>query len=508
MTGELIGKERACRNCGVSIKFLKTYDAQGAPKFHPATPDGTPHNCLRDKERPVSGDDMLEEIAQSVGVDVRGMDKVQAIREVSKAAQKTPAEIMQLMDSLAKSQNILKMQGQQLLGKGQKSGQTIEEIVERAIEHAAEQRQSGGKQESTGGGGEDGAGEADAGEGLRQDSGEGGESEGGTGLEGTGSGASEGSPEMEKEQEGEVGEEMKVDKEVLKSIAQQLKDQIKKETTKVVEKRLVLGETVQVDTSGQHYLFEEFVQLLVEGERPFLVGPAGSGKTTAALNAAPILGQVFERSDYTTYVKSFCMMSGKHELEGFIDANGVCRDTDFRKAFVEGHFYFMDEVDAANANIILVLNAAIDNGVMSFPDGMKERHKDFRIGVGANTVGLGADAVYAGRTQLDAAFRNRFYFLAWEYDERMELQWAGEDQKEWVLYVQKLRKAQQSLGKSAPRMVISPRASIRGARRLRQGTVKAGAEGFEVLANALIWQGCHEDDKAKVLANVREMKRK
>jgi hypothetical protein len=160
----------------------------------------------------------------------------------------------------------------------------------------------------------------------------------------------------------------------------------------------------------------------------------------------------------------------------------------------------------ANPNVLLVLNAAIENGIMSFPDGMQRRHEHFRLGVGANTVGLGADAQYSGRTQLDAAFRNRFYFLAWEYDEKMELKWSGEDQKDWVMYVQAIRAAQQSMGKSAPRVVVSPRASIRGARRLRSGMVSNNVDGYQKLAAALIWQGCHEDDRNKIMAQMAKGK--
>lgn len=242
----------------------------------------------------------------------------------------------------------------------------------------------------------------------------------------------------------------------------------------------------------------ELFALLAAGQKVFVSGPAGSGKTTAFKLITPALGAYFERTDYDFYFKSVCDLTGKHEFEGFINAAGQIVDTDFRKAYIEGHLYLIDEVDAANANVLTVLNATIENGWGSFPDGKHKQHSHFRIGVAANTVGLGADALYVGRTQLDAAFRNRFYFLAWEYDEELEMRLAGKDQADWVQRVQKLRRAHLSLGKLAPRLVISPRASINGAMLLRNNIVT----DWNRLENALVWQGCSEDDKKRVLKAV------
>ena len=557
-TSDLVGAPRACRHCGKSIRFRQTYGTDGTRKYLPANPDGTDHRCLvqgtkgavgTGNGRPRTEYDVILDMAAAMHIDTGGQSINQLADAIGQQLGKTRAEVYQ------QAQNLLKLEGLNGSGVrgnsggsgGDASGSEIDALVDQAVEQAFGSGVNSGGEASTGGEGSSGEGsqsqsaEADNGtengenangEGSEGSSGEAGEPEEGSGSGEAPKGDAEGVPQPEQgtagqEEAGEEGkegssesgkagekkaaeekvkekkrEQVTVDKEVLKRIAQALKDQIKEETTRKEVKELKFPTADTQDITDQHYLFGEFVQLLVEGEKPFLAGPAGSGKTTAALNAAPILGKVFERDDYQTYVKSFCLMSGKHELEGFIDANGVCQDTDFRKAFTEGHLFFMDEVDAANPNVLLVLNAAIENGIMSFPDGMCRRHDHFRLGVGANTVGLGADAQYSGRTQLDAAFRNRFYFLAWEYDEKMELKWAGEDQQEWVLYVQALRKAQQSMGKSAPRVVISPRASIRGARRLRSGVVSKDDAGFQKLAEALIWQGCHEDDKARIMANV------
>jgi hypothetical protein len=76
---------------------------------------------------------------------------------------------------------------------------------------------------------------------------------------------------------------------------------------------------------------------------------------------------------------------------------------------------------------------------------------------------------------------------------------AGPDQKEWIKHVQKIRAAHNSLGKMAPRVVVSPRASITGAKLIRNGIIT----DWEELDNALIWQGCSRDDKERVIKAMR-----
>lgn len=79
----------------------------------------------------------------------------------------------------------------------------------------------------------------------------------------------------------------------------------------------------------------------------------------------------------------------------------------------------------------------------------------------ANTWGFGGDAKYIGRAKLDAAFLDRFVTLSWGYDENLERTLAGND--EWVTVVQKVRAEAIRLGAE---IVVSPRASIKGAQML------------------------------------------
>jgi cobaltochelatase CobS len=82
--------------------------------------------------------------------------------------------------------------------------------------------------------------------------------------------------------------------------------------------------------------------------------------------------------------------------------------------------FLFDEVDNGNANSLGVVNAALANGVMAFPDGMVKRHEDFRCVAAGNTYGRGPDRVFAGRQQLDGAFMDRFTVITVDIDEPLE----------------------------------------------------------------------------------------
>lgn len=150
---------------------------------------------------------------------------------------------------------------------------------------------------------------------------------------------------------------------------------------------------------------------------PMLVGPAGSGKTTAARKVAiELFGE-----DAIMNGK-FGMLSMNEETErsegfGFISPiDKLYKSTDFRRVYEEGGVFLLDEVDASNANALTAMNAAISAPYASFPDGMVRRHKDFVLIAAANTFGNGADGLYVGRNELDAATRDRFMTMTWDYN--------------------------------------------------------------------------------------------
>jgi len=186
-----------------------------------------------------------------------------------------------------------------------------------------------------------------------------------------------------------------------------------------------------------------------------LVGPAGSGKTTIAAQAAEALELPF----YSTGAVGMA-----YQLQGFINAEGKYMETDLYRAYVNGGVFLFDEIDASSAQALLAFNAIAANDLAAFPCGTVKRHADFVIIAAANTFGAGADAQYVGRAQLDAATLDRFSFLPMDYDERLELAISPNDA--WTRHVQAFRKAVRDL---KLRHVVSPRASIKGGKLLSSG---------------------------------------
>lgn len=227
------------------------------------------------------------------------------------------------------------------------------------------------------------------------------------------------------------------------------------------------GNYVSIGT--QHKQFAKLVRKLDAGCNVYLAGAAGTGKTTAAREAARALSEMWGR-EVPFYFNG--AIDSEHKLLGFTDAQGRVVNRPFREAFTKGGVYLFDEVDASLAGALLAFNAALANGHCDFPDGCFEKHPDFRCIAAANTWGFGATHDYVGRAKLDEAFRDRFVMLNWETDETLERHIALQritDQDlggRWVTRVQQVRSKAAAAG---IRCVISPRASINGCALLQAG---------------------------------------
>lgn len=254
---------------------------------------------------------------------------------------------------------------------------------------------------------------------------------------------------------------------------------IKANTLNKIELK-VLDTTKLLSDTARHNLFPDILQSVHAGIPAALVGPAGSGKSTVCEQAAEALGLKF-------YLQN--SVSGTHEVAGYLDAHGNYHTTTFRMAFEFGGFMFIDEVDTSDAGALKWLNTAIANGYAMFPDKADPvlRHKDFRVVIAANTYGTGADRLYVGANQLDASTLDRFVFFDFAYDEKLEM--GLTDNHVWTSRVQRLRKA--ALEERA-RIVISPRATIYGAKLLAAGWQQS------VVEDRVIWKGIDPELKERI----------
>ena len=144
---------------------------------------------------------------------------------------------------------------------------------------------------------------------------------------------------------------------------------------------------------------------------------------------------------------SFSPDTTSGEMVGRSDINGVFHKSEVVRVFSEGGLILFDEIDNADASMLVKLNTAFANGQFATPDGIVRRHKDTVIVCTANTYGTGPDAMYVGRSRLDAATLDRFTLSTIEvdYDVKLERKIASaiknEANRAWLLdFVRRVRK--------------------------------------------------------------------
>ena len=155
-----------------------------------------------------------------------------------------------------------------------------------------------------------------------------------------------------------------------------------------------------------------------------LVGPAGSGKTTAAEMLAQAVGAPFHRL-------SIAAGTDEGQLQGWLLPVGEQMRFEYvasqlSRAYEEGGVVLIDDIDLGDANALGILNAALDNGpwhvALRHEAPAFTRDKDFYILGAANTWGHGADRQFVGANQLDERTLSRFRAgqIPCDYDPELE----------------------------------------------------------------------------------------
>jgi cobaltochelatase CobS len=273
---------------------------------------------------------------------------------------------------------------------------------------------------------------------------------------------------------------------VVKIIDDKLRDLTAPVQIQVVDKdRQVIRE---VGTA--HKLTPQLIELIQDGEHVYIYGPPGSGKSHAAKLASQALGLPF-------YYVSVNPQSAAWRLEGFIDAHGSYVRVPFREAYEHGGVFCIDEMDNGNGNLWTSLNSAIANGHAAFPDGMIERHKDFRLVATGNTALRGADRFFPDRRPADPATIDRFEYLEWDYDHALERAIVcsiDETAIPWMHWVQSVR--DYSKQHTLKGLWATPRASISGAKKWGRLTTK---KAVRQMADRLVFKGLDTDTTKRVL---------
>ena len=266
------------------------------------------------------------------------------------------------------------------------------------------------------------------------------------------------------------------------------------------------GGAVRVIEGLYHRQLPQVIAWVNAGVPLWLWGGAGAGKTHLPRQVGEALGLPY-------YTFSIDPTTSIGKLLGFRNlANGEFVEGWLFKPYKEGGVVLLDELDTGDPGVLAALNALLANDEYTFPNGERvKRHDKLRIMVGANTKGCGAVAGYTARNRLDAATLDRFAVVELTYDEGLELSlatglpkpagrmWSSGPKhdaaacEKWVKWVQKVRA---SVGTS---VLVSPRASINGAKALRAGIPVA-----EVM-DAMVFRFCTSDTRRNIVSACGEV---
>jgi MoxR-like ATPase len=178
-----------------------------------------------------------------------------------------------------------------------------------------------------------------------------------------------------------------------------------------------------------HPLFAKIAALVaIGGVNILLIGPAGCGKT----HMAHQLASVFERKYGTVHCTAGMSESAVAGWLLPIGDNGRFSYTpsEFVTLYGEGNSIFLiDEIDAADPNVLMFLNGALANGALHIPHRLDnpvvQRGPNQTIIAAANTFGTGANRLHSARSALDAATLDRFYPVVMDYDKALEANLLG-----------------------------------------------------------------------------------
>ena len=255
------------------------------------------------------------------------------------------------------------------------------------------------------------------------------------------------------------------------------------------------GRKTRVPDGLTHRVLPDVLERIAAGIPVLLVGPSGSGKTHLAKQVAEALGRTFSCNSMSEGVSESSLL-GRMLPEA--DGTWGYQPSPFVTAFRTGGVHLLDEIDAADPNLLVTINSAVANGILSLPFSDQppiERHKDSVIIAAANTFGNGANRQYVGRNQLDAATVNRFTMgtVVMDYDRDLEralaLAIVNEERAERLLeWSWKIREA---IDRNRLTRILSTRNIEDAARLMRVGKTMAHI-------HEIFYQGWTMDEREKV----------
>ena len=258
---------------------------------------------------------------------------------------------------------------------------------------------------------------------------------------------------------------------------------------------------VTVDCGTQHKFFTRVLDLITLQRHLWIHGPAGTGKSQCAINAAEALG-------LPVYVLSLGPQSPASRIEGFVDAQGRFVEPEWFKAYTKGGVFLFDEADNMPASMATTLNTALANKKAAFPGvGTVDQHPDLIVIFCANTSGRGPTPQHPERRKQDGATIDRARFLYFPPDEELERALAiahggGKDAAAlaWCQWVQSIRAYISRPDCGIQDTIYCGMRSIIGGAQLIANP--PAWEDIAGLAEAEIFKGLSQDKVSRILAAV------
>ena len=246
---------------------------------------------------------------------------------------------------------------------------------------------------------------------------------------------------------------------------------------------------IKIPKTALHKDFQWVVRLAAMRLNILMVGPTGCGKTHLAGQVAGAIGRRFHAMSLSQGI------SEAYLLGRYIPSKDglVYYPSKFAEFFRDGGLFLLDELDAADANALLVINSALANGHLTLPTGeVYDKHEDFILVATANTFGNGANRMYSGRTQLDTSTLDRFVVstVSMNYDTKLEAKLADPD----LCRAVKIIRHEVEIRKF--RRAVSTRFLIEGTRLIKSGVTVA--QVIECL-----WSSWSEEEIRMVMSVLR-----
>jgi MoxR-like ATPase len=215
--------------------------------------------------------------------------------------------------------------------------------------------------------------------------------------------------------------------------------------------------TERITLDGKHCLTEYVKYLLSVRKYPFLFGNPGAGKSFLA-------EQMAQDMDVDFYAISCAPDMFKSELLGSVSpVNGQYIKGLLYEPFKNGGVVLLDEVCLASGSFLNVLNNAMANKSLRFPNGELVRmSKLFFLILADNSAGYGNDPLFPERQDVGQAFRDRVKYVQFGYDTALELRVLTHIMKDaaratkWHQTVLMMREAMRTKHADVP-VFVSPR---------------------------------------------------